>query len=128
MRPRPLYRWKSFWFGLLVLAFMGWASWDSLRFYSRLRVPTSTRTFAVGRINRATFFVREDRPHPKIELERFKEPDPERRFRDMRSWSRIPIVSIWWVPDAAVFFPFLLAWVALLGWRWRRQNKAKESS
>jgi hypothetical protein len=25
MTPRPLHRWKSFWFGLLVLAFLGWA-------------------------------------------------------------------------------------------------------
>lgn len=25
MHPRPLYRWKSFWLGLLVLAFVSWA-------------------------------------------------------------------------------------------------------
>lgn len=25
MTPRPLYRWKSFWFGILVLGFLGWA-------------------------------------------------------------------------------------------------------
>ena len=25
MRPRPLYKWKSFWLGILVLGFMGWA-------------------------------------------------------------------------------------------------------
>ena len=25
MFPRPLYRWKSFWLGLAVLAFLGWA-------------------------------------------------------------------------------------------------------
>ena len=25
MTPRPLYRWKSFWLGALVLAFLGWA-------------------------------------------------------------------------------------------------------
>jgi hypothetical protein len=26
MTPRPLYRWKSFWFGMLVIVFLGW-SW-----------------------------------------------------------------------------------------------------
>ena len=25
MHPRPIYRWKSLWFGILVLAFLGWA-------------------------------------------------------------------------------------------------------
>jgi hypothetical protein len=27
MKPRPIYRWKSFWLGVVVVAFMGWASW-----------------------------------------------------------------------------------------------------
>ena len=25
MTPRPLYKWKSFWLGILVLGFLGWA-------------------------------------------------------------------------------------------------------
>lgn len=25
MTPRPLYRWKSFWLGVLVIVFLGWA-------------------------------------------------------------------------------------------------------
>ena len=25
MKPRPFYRWKSFWLGLCVLVFLGWA-------------------------------------------------------------------------------------------------------
>lgn len=29
MQPRPLHRWKSFWFGILSFVFLGWASWDS---------------------------------------------------------------------------------------------------
>ena len=31
MTPRPFYRWKSFWFGLLVLVFLGWVWADSQR-------------------------------------------------------------------------------------------------
>lgn len=30
MSPRHFYRWKSFWFGLLVLVFLGWGWWRSL--------------------------------------------------------------------------------------------------
>ena len=29
MKPRPFYRWKSFWLGLCVLVFLGWAWRDS---------------------------------------------------------------------------------------------------
>ncbi|MCW1926398.1 hypothetical protein OKA05_27855 [Luteolibacter arcticus] len=25
MTPRPIYRWKSFWLGIILLAFLGWA-------------------------------------------------------------------------------------------------------
>ncbi|HEY1122473.1 MAG TPA: hypothetical protein VGE67_12765 [Haloferula sp.] len=28
---RPIYRWKSFWLGLLVLAFLSWAWWNSFQ-------------------------------------------------------------------------------------------------
>ena len=31
MPPRPLHRWKSFWAGILVLVFLGWAWSRSLR-------------------------------------------------------------------------------------------------
>ena len=29
MPPRPLHRWKSFWLGVFVVVFLGWAWWDS---------------------------------------------------------------------------------------------------
>jgi len=29
MTPRSIIRWKSFWFGILMLGFLGWAWWDS---------------------------------------------------------------------------------------------------
>ena len=31
MPPRPLHRWKSFWLGILILSFLGWAWTDSMR-------------------------------------------------------------------------------------------------
>ena len=44
--PRPLYKWKSFWLGILVLGFLGW-SWthsmnhrDWARYYSGVRIST----------------------------------------------------------------------------------------
>jgi hypothetical protein len=38
MKPRPFYRWKSFWLGILVLGFLGWAWVDSLRYESWITV------------------------------------------------------------------------------------------
>ena len=29
MKPRPFYRWKSFWLGLCVSVALGWAWWDN---------------------------------------------------------------------------------------------------
>ncbi|MEK7954090.1 hypothetical protein [Luteolibacter soli] len=31
MPPRPLHRWKSFWLGVLIIAFLGWAWVASMR-------------------------------------------------------------------------------------------------
>ena len=34
MKPRPFYRWKSFWLGLCVLVFLGWA-WERSEYNPR---------------------------------------------------------------------------------------------
>lgn len=36
MTPRPIYRWKTFWLGLLVTCFLTWAWHDSMRSNSRV--------------------------------------------------------------------------------------------
>jgi len=37
MSPRPLHRWKSFWLGLLVLIFLGWAWLRSMSYHEGIR-------------------------------------------------------------------------------------------
>jgi hypothetical protein len=37
MQPRPIYHWKSFWLGLLVLSFIGWAWLDSKQSWTYMR-------------------------------------------------------------------------------------------
>ena len=29
MTPRPIYRWKTFWIGLIYVSLVGWAWWDN---------------------------------------------------------------------------------------------------
>jgi hypothetical protein len=43
MRQRPVYRWKSFWLGVLVLAFLGWAWVRSMSWEIYLSWGTETR-------------------------------------------------------------------------------------
>jgi len=40
MTPRPLYKWKCFWLGILVLGFLGWAWWDSSRWETQVHFFT----------------------------------------------------------------------------------------
>jgi len=50
MTPRPLHRWKSFWLGILVLGFLGWAWVRSIVYDDRIvwMEAGSTDIFAFG--------------------------------------------------------------------------------
>ena len=62
---RPLYRWKSFWFGVLVIAFLGWASWHSTSHHARLRI----RQVMVIHTKCQTHLVRlPSYPGPRVEI------------------------------------------------------------
>jgi hypothetical protein len=41
MPPRPLYRWKSFWLGVFVVVFLGWAWVRSMKHSDSLRYGSS---------------------------------------------------------------------------------------
>jgi hypothetical protein len=47
MHPRPLYRWKSFWVGMLFLGFLGWA-WASTLTDGFMYVPVKRSSKAFG--------------------------------------------------------------------------------
>jgi hypothetical protein len=125
MRPRPIYRWKSFWFGLLTLAFMGLASWNTAREESVLTYRCFHRDYWLGRGNRVTHLATVE-ASPTVVPSGWE----ARRvivFESGGYWKEEG-VSYARVPDAAVFFPFLLGWIAFLGWRWWTHTKASESS
>lgn len=121
MSPRPLYRWKSFWFGLLVSSFMGWAWLDSIRY-----VTTAINGPMTLVRNRATTYVMVDRfswdPWTLVRV-----PDDPSTTPVGPEWERyrrdagLPCVK---VPDVAIFFPFLVGWIGWLGWRIRRHRAA----
>lgn len=127
MSPRPLYRWKSFWFGLLTSVFMGWASWDSHNLWSSCVYHTGKTDIAVARWRSRTFLAVEpfvttaDGPlFSRLNPSDFGQTTPDAFVRS--SWGDAVVL-----PDAAVFFPFLLAWAGWLGWRIRRNKRLQAS-
>jgi len=51
MIPRPLYRWKAFWLGILVLAFLGWSWLRSIEYKDWFNVRTPTISGGIGHAN-----------------------------------------------------------------------------
>jgi len=47
MISRPIYRWKLFWFGLLVVAFLGWAWVRSMSHFDMVKVGVGKSVFSV---------------------------------------------------------------------------------
>ncbi len=126
---RPLYRWKSFWFGVLVIVFLGWA-W--VRSYSlqeglagELR-PTQS-VGVLQNLGSVRLIVR-----PTIGLR------PGFFSDDVNGTTRIFPAAFYWeiyyfegigsitVGEVAHWFLillFLLPWSGWLAWRWRRMRR-----
>ena len=117
MHPRPLYRWKSFWFGVLFFAFLGWASWDSKQFVSG------------GSQGELNVFRRDSRtilmvgPHFAIAAGFFRHPASTNfSLQDEIEWFVDIGTRVWVVHDDVLAFPLFISWLGWLAWRWRRQG------
>jgi hypothetical protein len=128
MTPRPFYRWKSFWLGLFVLVFLGWAWWDSYRNEALLLRERRDDFLQCLRVDGATYFVsgRWSFPSP---LERFAATHS--KGLGIASWNQTWQVlgaSPVRVPDSLVFFSFVGLWGGWLVWRARVERKASLAS
>jgi len=132
MTPRRLIRWKSFWFGILVLGFLGWAwlatslkslgvrSGDSkeligftsssgyVKLYRFTGVPAEPGLVITGSrhsspSNSELFFG------PPLRIEKLVSPD---------GYSTSEASIAYWLLVQLFFVP----WAVLLAWRWRRQR------
>ena len=130
MTPRPLYKWKSFWLGILVLGFLGWAWRDSGHhrsyagwsrgpqdhevFMAESRIGWVGTRYVNGRTGDSISYYREEM---KFGFE----------FPEALSWRIDFHAFIGGVREVKVahwflLLLFLVPWSAFLAWRWRRQR------
>jgi hypothetical protein len=124
MHPRPFYRWKSFWFGVLFFLSFQWFSLNSMRIAIQLSWSFGGRPFFLDRFNEQTQLVRgpssfpahlEFRTGPRGELPSVGELKA--------GWLAVG-ASVWRVRDYAIAGPLFVSWLGWLAWRWRRQKRA----
>lgn len=71
MTPRPIYRWKSFWLGVCVLGFLGWAWERSNRLEESLSVAWP---FKVDRANAALLSQGWGKVNVAVDADPFSDP------------------------------------------------------
>lgn len=130
MRPRPFYRWRSFWLGVLVLGFLGWGWGKSIKANSGLFIVAPP--FFNGEISQEGSTVRIGSMHPTgaaNSVITWDEPSPPVPHPP----PRLPVAFQLdaeggeWIVRVAHWFLillFLVPWSALLLWRGRRRNRA----
>jgi len=130
MKPRPFYKWKSFWLGVVVLVFMGWAAWKSrsedhvltaagdrwcvqvVKMESRTAVVTGPPWAMVFHATRGVSYHAMSRdPVSFVPV-----------LEDMRPLGLRFVM----VPDRLLFFSFLGLWLAGMIWQWSREQKKLE--
>ncbi len=117
MTPRPLYRWKSFWFGILVLGFLGWAWGSALDQTSTLVIRKGGYAYSAGAGTLGVYIVETGFFEAGI-------------FRGNPGSSPLfpPFVEkkteVWWTGFLVAYWflilLFLVPWSGWLAWRWRK--------
>ena len=121
MSPRPIYRWKSFWLGVWVLGFVGWAWWDSMHFQTMLTMDRWGMKLGVLRLEGVTLFTHgvpvdegfwhDPRPYPVA-------------FVEARLESMVGANSgLGKMSDVAVLLSCLALWGGWLVWHWKREQR-----
>jgi hypothetical protein len=120
MTPRPVYRWKSFWFGILVLGFLGFAWIESKHSATWCAIRVFDDTLGLGNWNGyvCVFNQRHFEVHRFMWMNLAIIFDPE--------WFPFPFLpgeGIFRVAHWFVIFLFLVLWLAFLSWCVRKQKK-----
>jgi hypothetical protein len=126
MTSRPLYRWKSFWFGVLVIAFLGWAWMRSTKVADYVLVDWPAGEFAQihhtsGRMK--VFHSLNPPLFASAELKTMRDTAEGGlpglplgfRYSPFSEGSLVLAVTHWFL-----ILLFLVPWSGWLAWRWRK--------
>ena len=124
MTPRPLYRWKSFWLGILVLNFIGWGWVESMTYADG--VGWSRGSFgAYARIWDGTISLGTDREprSPGLDFWHISNGvrEPHRllpKFERDPAHNKAELMLPFWL----VILLYLIPWLGFLIWRARKQR------
>ena len=117
MTPRRLIRWKSFWFGILVLGFLAFCWALSLKGEHQMGFRVGSMFFGVSSQDETLML--------------FHIPFTGINFTPRSPWSPVKIeilgtagfpANICQLAYWFVILLFLVPWSAFLTWRWRRQR------
>ncbi len=133
MPPSPLYRWKSFWLGVLVLIFLGWAWVRSIHHYDAVSwgeahggrgILLSQRDSKVSIIWNSSKFIAVVPPGFNLSSVNLN-PRNNTLFPWAIKWREFP-ADLFWTASFAHWFLivlFLMPWTAFLLWRSRRMKR-----
>ena len=131
MTPRPFYRWKSFWLGVVALVFMGWTSWKSVGSDYYLTVGGGSRGYVqMVKLEAGTGFLFDPSAYSGISFEERRQDASQDRFPVEAYWEYLQRsvhgVRFVVVPDRLLFFCFLGLWGGGMIWQWSREQKKLE--
>lgn len=131
MHPRPFYRWKSFWFGVLVLLFLAGGWWLSLSHTHLMRLDWTVGNCVIAtheqgffRINLSTDDLSGLFSKPRFHAGGFEHWE---RTEQSTAFS-YSSDQVWTKASVAHWFLILLFLVPWSGWlarRWRKQKRAQ---
>jgi hypothetical protein len=124
MTPRPLYRWKSFWLGVVVLVFLGWAWVRSVQHRDAVTLyfPSAQHSLTLASRAGSCTVIWEDLPTAGVTWPAFTTIS-----KPMRSgtWFQEAVGIYDWRWAVAYWFLILLflgPWLGVLFWRVRRRK------
>lgn len=116
MHPRPLYRWKSLWLGVVFFAFLGWASWNYIDVSPSLNVTAFGQGWGLGRVGQHTCLVKYS---GVVDFGWLVEESQSTYEKRARYWTLLGL-NHWAISDLAAGLSLFVAWLGWLAWRWRR--------
>lgn len=122
MKPRPLYRWKTFWLGLFIIAFLCWTWAISMKRHTIIQVHSPTGWIGIGQHQgEAGLFAKKINGRwstnvTDIRMDANIHGLPE-MWKFYNTYFSVLRTSHFWL-----IITFTLPWAAFLTWRMRRMD------